>query len=93
MAWISVVRRDATAAALFARHQLLFARRHLRGLSLHLTYLRFRQAQILRQRFPLRSNDVVIALERVLQFQQLRRRECRADALRLSERLQQEICK
>lgn len=54
------------------------------------TDLRFRQRQRLRQLFPLRSHHVVILLEGVFQFQQLRRTEGRSYPFRFSEGLQKE---
>lgn len=49
-------------------------------------YLSFREVQVLGELLPLRSDHVVVALEGVLQLQQLRGRECRPDALGLAER-------
>lgn len=56
-------------------------------------YLSFSQAEGLGERLPLCAHHIVIALEGVLQLQQLRRRECSADPLGLSEGLQQEVWK
>lgn len=50
------------------------------------SYLRFREVQILGQLFPLGSDHVVVALEGVFQFEQLRGREGRPDAFRFAER-------
>lgn len=52
------------------------------------TYLRLRQAQSLGKLLTLRSNHIMIALEGVLQFEQLRWREGGANAFRLAKRLQ-----
>lgn len=49
-------------------------------------YLSFREVQVLGELLPLRSDHVVVALEGVLQLQQLRGRERRPDALGLAER-------
>lgn len=46
----------------------------------------FREVQILGQLFPLGSDHVVVALEGVFQFEQLRGREGRPDAFRFAER-------
>ena len=52
-------------------------------------YLRFRQRERLRQLLPLRADDVVIFLERVLQLQQLTGAEGRPYSLRLPEWLEE----
>jgi len=57
------------------------------------SHLGFGQAEPLGQLLALRPHHVVVPLEGVLQFEQLRRREGGADALRLAEWLEQEICK
>lgn len=49
-------------------------------------YLSFREVQVLGELLPLRADHVVVALEGVLQLQQLRGRKRRPDALGLAER-------
>lgn len=56
-------------------------------------HLRLREVQRLGECLPLRAHHILIALECVLQLQQLRRREGGANALWLAEWLQQEVYK
>lgn len=56
-------------------------------------HLRLREIERLRERLSLRADHILIALEGVLQLQQLRRREGGANAFRLAKRLQEEIWK
>lgn len=56
-------------------------------------HLRLREIERLREGLSLRADHILIALEGVLQLQQLRRREGGANAFRLAKRLQEEIWK
>lgn len=56
-------------------------------------HLCLRQIQRLGERLTLRSHHILIALEGVLQLEQLRGREGGANALWLAEWLQEEVCK